>query len=155
MSNGGNGLPGISRINSFSSLMILAGKYHLRSSTKVLKCFSSAGLAQKWSSVSTLPSISKRMWFFLLWGIIYFLLLSISRNTLHQKGQDLILIYTSIFLFSLWLLAKYSSIHDYRSWVDGSCSICKYYKAYRLISYIVVYSELLFLYQIFLCGFHN
>lgn len=137
MSNGGNGLLGISRINSFSSLMIPTGKYNLRSSTKVLKCFSSEGLVQKWSSISTLPSISKSMWFFLLWGIIYFLLQSSSRNMLYQKGQDLILVYTSIFLFSLWLLAKYSSIRDYRSWVDGSCSICKYYKTNRLISFII------------------
>lgn len=85
MSNGGNGLLGIYGINSFSSLMISAGKYHLRTSTKVLKCLCSEGLAEKQSSINPLPSIFKRIGFFLLWAIIYFWLQSSSRNMLYQK----------------------------------------------------------------------
>lgn len=64
MSNGGNGLLGIYGINSFSSLVVFAGKHHLRTSTKVLKCLCSEGLAQKQSSISTLPSIFKSIEFF-------------------------------------------------------------------------------------------
>lgn len=71
MTNGGNGLLGISRINYFSSLMILAGKYHCGRSAKVLKCFISEGSAQKWSSISTLPSISLKGYDFYYYGELF------------------------------------------------------------------------------------
>lgn len=72
MSNGRNRLLGISRLNFFFSLMLLAGKQHLRNFTKVNLCFNSEGLEHKWNYIRTLPRSLKGCEFSYYWAIFTF-----------------------------------------------------------------------------------
>lgn len=89
MTNGGNGLLGVSRINYFSSLMVLTGKYHCGRSANALKCFISEGWAQKWSSISTLPNISlKDMIFIIMGNYLLFAIIKFQKHTVSERTRS-------------------------------------------------------------------
>lgn len=129
MSNGRNRLLGISRLNFFSSLILLAGKQHSRNFAEVNLCFSSEGLEHKWTiRQQDFAQISKRMIIiighFLLFAAIMFQKYALLKKTrsnfninfefLLHRSLFRVAISVSNFLCGFTMTKLCANIHTYK-----------------------------------------